>query len=183
LAKLPAFPPRYFNPGELDRLVWLVASVTPRSMVEIGCNEARAASTILRNVDSIEQYVGIDVLPGYITLKPCQRKEVPTEPGKFAKLDPRFRLIVKPQGSFDLTAADLPQAVCAVFIDGDHGAQAVRHDTALARAVLRPGGILIWHDDNNRDIVDVSATLDEFAAHGAHITHVENTWLAFERID
>ena len=33
-----------------------------------------------------------------------------------------------------------------VFIDGDHSAEAVREDVALALTVLRPGGVLACHD-------------------------------------
>ena len=179
-AKLPEFPPRFFNPGELDRLVALVASVSPRTMIEFGCNEGRAAATLLLNVPSIERYVGIDVLPGYVTIRECQRKEVPAEPGKYALEDPRFQLIVRPRGSFDLAPADLPLADVA-FIDADHSRAGVLNDYDLAKVVVRQGGIIIFHDDNGLGAVEVSETLDELAACGAPIVHVANTWLAFER--
>jgi len=35
-----------------------------------------------------------------------------------------------------------------VFIDGDHSREGVRQDTALARAILAPGGAIAWHDAN-----------------------------------
>jgi predicted O-methyltransferase YrrM len=35
-----------------------------------------------------------------------------------------------------------------VFIDGDHSRDGVRQDTALARAILAPGGAIAWHDAN-----------------------------------
>lgn len=178
---LPQFPPRYFNRHELDVLVALVASVSPQVVIEFGCNEGRAAATILRNVQGIVDYVGIDVLPGYVTNQRCQRKEVPAEPGKFAKADPRFRLIVRPRGAFDLWPGDLP-AADAIFIDADHSREGVLNDTALAAAVIRPGGILIWHDDNGLPVVQVTQTLDQLYAAGALIAHVEGTWLAFQRV-
>jgi|SRR6185295_15396293 len=179
-AKLPEFPPRFFNAGELDRLVALVLSVSPRTMIEFGCNEGRAAATLLLNVPSIERYVGIDVLPGYVTIRECQRKEVPAEPGKYALEDPRFQLIVRPRGSFDLAPADLPLADVA-FIDADHSRAGVLNDYDLAKVAVRQGGIIIFHDDNGLGAVEVSETLDELAACGAPIAHVANTWLAFER--
>lgn len=178
---LPPFPPRYFNRRELDVLVALIASVSPKVVIEFGCNEGRAAATILRNVPGIVDYVGIDVLPGYVTIKKCQRKEIPTEPGKFAKSDGRFRLFVSPCGAFDLEPSELP-AADAIFIDADHSRQGVLNDTKLAAAVIRPGGILIWHDDNGLPVVEVTQTLDEMHAAGAPIVHVADTWLAFQRI-
>jgi predicted O-methyltransferase YrrM len=36
----------------------------------------------------------------------------------------------------------------AVFIDGDHEADAVERDTALAMECLQPGGRIVWHDFN-----------------------------------
>jgi predicted O-methyltransferase YrrM len=180
-ARMPRFPPRYFNPSELDILVYLIASVRPRTVVEFGCHEGRAAATVLNNVPSIEHYVGIDVLPGYVTLKECQRKEVPGEPGKLVRDDPRFRLILRKRGSFDLSAQELP-ACDAVFTDADHSRAGVLNDTALALALLRPGGVLIWHDDNRLPQVEVSETLDELAQQGTDIVHVADTWLAFLRV-
>jgi len=178
-AKLPEFAPRYFNPGELDRLVALVASVSPRTVIEFGCNEGRAAATLLLNVPSIERYVGIDVLPGYVTIKECQRKEVPAEPGKYARSDPRFQLILRPRGAFDLVPEDLPLADVA-FIDADHSRAGVLNDYDLAKVVVRKGGIVIFHDDNGLREVEVSETLDELAEGGAPIAHIANTWFAFE---
>lgn len=180
-AVLPPFPPRFFNPGELDALVALLLRVTPKGMIEFGCNEGRAAATILKNVPSIEEYVGIDVLPGYVTQKECQRREVPTEPGKYVLDDPRFRLIVKPRGSFDLIPSDLPMCD-AVFIDADHSRLGVMNDYSLALTRVRPGGIIIFHDDNGLPVVEVSETLDELARHGAKIIHVTDTWLAYEEV-
>ena len=151
-------------------------------MIEFGCNEGRAAATILLNCPAIEEYVGIDVLPGYVTIKECQRGEIPAEPGKYVLGDQRFRLILKPRGAFDLTVQDLP-AADAAFIDADHSRLGVLNDYRLAKAVVRPGGIIIFHDDNGLPVVEVSETLDALYAMGATIMHVADTWLAFERVE
>lgn len=150
-------------------------------MIEIGTNSGRTAKAILRNVPGIERYVGIDVPTTYVPPKPAQRREVLPNPGELALDDPRFRLLIARRGSRDLAAADLPPCD-AIFIDGDHSADAVRHDYALACRVVRPGGIIVFHDDHGDAVVDVSVTLDELAAGGAAIVHVEGTWLAFRRV-
>jgi hypothetical protein len=33
-----------------------------------------------------------------------------------------------------------------VFIDGAHSAEYLENDTALALRMVRPGGIIVWHD-------------------------------------
>jgi len=172
---------RYMNSGEIETLIALIASVSPRAVIEFGANSGRTAKAILRNVPSIERYVGIDVPQGYVTEKLVQRREVPERPGELALDDPRFRLLLARHGSHDLTEDDLPLAD-AVFIDGDHSAKGVRQDYRLAKARVRRGGIIVFHDDNGRDTVDVSVVLDELTDRGAEIIHVAGTWLAFERV-
>jgi predicted O-methyltransferase YrrM len=169
------------NSGELETLVVLVRSVWPHHVMEFGVNVGRTAKAILANVDGIDLYTGIDVAPGYVPAKAVQRNEVPSHPGKLVADDPRFHLVVRPRGSLDLTAKNL-EPCDAAFIDGDHGREAVLHDTALARALVQPGGIIVWHDYHALGTVDVKDVLDEMHQAGAPITHVEQTWLAFERV-
>lgn len=178
------------NPGELESLIALVRSAcnhNPQVMVEFGCHDGRTAKAILREIKSINQYVGVDVPLTYLPSKVVQRKEVPSDPGCVVRDEPRFNLIVRPNGSIDLAASELPSAD-VVFIDGDHGRKAVKHDTQLARSVVRSGGLIIWHDYHdlrdakNIPLVDVREVLHECAMQGAPIFHVEGTWLAFERI-
>lgn len=172
---------RFMNPGELEVLVALVRSVSPRAVIEFGCNEGRTAAALLREIPSIARYQGIDVLPGYVTAKPVQRREIAERPAWMVIDDPRFDLILRRRGSLDLTVGDLwPCDAC--FIDGDHGREAVLHDTSLARRLVRPGGIIVWHDYHDLGTVDVREVLDERAANGAPLTHVEDTWFVFERI-
>ncbi|MGB3389540.1 MAG: class I SAM-dependent methyltransferase [Pseudaminobacter sp.] len=173
---------RFMNPGELEVLIALVRSVSPKAVIEIGVNEGRTAKAILANVDGIEKYIGVDVPPGYVTAREVQRKEVPEKPGHLASGDGRFELMLRPRGSMDLSESDFPGLFDAVFIDGDHGFEAVLHDTLLARQIVRPEGIIIWHDYHGQDTVDVRKVLERFRANGSDIRHVEGTWLAFERV-
>lgn len=187
LRPIPAdhLPQRYLWPGELDVIVALVASVNPRTVLEIGCNTGRTARAVLDHVPTIEHYQGIDVPPGYSFGCAVQAREVPSRPGYLAEDDPRFELILRARGSFDLTPADLRPAD-AVFIDGDHSRAALVHDTILADQLVRPGGIILWHDYHNTGTVDVRDFLhDLVAARGADparaIQHVAGTWVAFQR--
>jgi predicted O-methyltransferase YrrM len=173
---------RFLNHGELEVLVSLVRSVAPKTMLEIGVNTGRTALAMLRNVSTLERYIGIDVPPDYVPALPVQATEVPHNPGYLAAHDPRFELIVSPRGSLDfrIEASGLP-ACDVVFIDGDHSCVAVVHDTALARNLVRPGGLIIWHDYHDQGTVDVKNVLDGYHRHGAKLFHIQDTWLAYER--
>lgn len=170
---------RYMNPNELESLCELVRSVKPKTVVEFGINSGRTAKALLRETPTIEKYLGIDVLPGYITDKTVQRKEVPLIAGEYVLNDPRVELIVTNKGSYGVK--ELPSCD-AVFIDGDHGRKGVENDSKLAYAAVRPGGIIIWHDYHDLGTVDVRDVLHDLRAEGHDITHVEGTWLAFEMV-
>ena len=172
----------YMNPGELESLLAVIGlSQHHDRMVEIGVNEGRTAKLVLDRFP-FSSYIGIDVPPGYRPSKPIQRQEVPATPGRHVKGDPRFRLLLMPNGSLDVSPGDVGVAD-VIFIDGDHGARAVEHDSALAKKIVLPGGLIIWHDYHHVGTVDVAPILERFAEEGRKIFHVEGTWIAFERIE
>ena len=82
----------------------------------------------------------------------------------------------------DLSPSDFPTCDF-VFIDGGHDEATVRNDRNLARSILRPGGLIVYHDDNGLRTVDVSRVLDDLHDNGADIRHVSGTWLAFELVE
>lgn len=173
-------PIEYFGPGELECLLTLFEDA--RTVIEFGVNSGRNPAAALRNIDSIERYVGVDVEPGYRTVMPVQRREVPADPGCLAVGDTRFELVLRPRGTFDLEPDDLPMAD-AIFIDADHSERGVRNDTALAMRCIHPGGVVIWHDDNCLPVVEVTQTLNVLQSElSLDIQHIEGTWLSFARV-
>lgn len=182
--QLDDVPTRYMNPGELEVLVALVKSTFayPSRMVEFGCNIGRTAKVILREVPSLVSYVGIDVRPGYQYACEVQKNETPQNPGQLVQEDVRFQLLLSERGTFDFTKNDIGKAD-VVFIDGDHSYDAVRHDSFLAKEIVRSGGIIIWHDYHTIPTVGVRKALEEFhSVDGIDIKYVENTWLAFHYV-
>jgi predicted O-methyltransferase YrrM len=174
-------PQTYLNRGELEIIVALIRGAESRDVVvEIGLAEGRTAKAILRELPDVRRYIGVDTDPGYRTKLSGQWSERSPSPGYLALDDPRFDRWLLPRGSLDLTIDDFPP-VDAVFIDGDHSSEVVRHDSDLARAIVRPGGVIIWHDYQNGG-VEVAPVLD-FDRHnlGHDICQIEGTWLAFER--
>jgi len=170
----------YLGHVETTILVNLVKSVNPKVMIEIGCQQGRTAKTILHNIPYLETYIGIDVPSYYKPTLDCQRDEIPVSAGVFAAYDPRFYLLVKERGSLDVGPQDL-EPCDAFFIDGDHSAKAVTHDSFLSRALVRPGGIIIWHDYNN-PAVEVTQVLDQLENQGWPIVAIDGSWLAYCRV-
>lgn len=165
---------------ERDVLVALARSIDVHTMIETGVHIGCAAFEILFNVASVQHYVGIDVPKNYVPSMPQQIGEVTDNPGYLVKDNLKFELVIRPRGSLDLRPADLPS--CNMFlIDGDHGRQAVLHDTMLARSLVIPGGIILWHDYNEACVVDVKSVIEELVAAGDKIEHIPDTWLAIER--
>ncbi len=169
---------RYLNATETAILATLIGSVNPRVMIEFGCNRGITAKRLLENVPTLQRYIGIDVPPDYETVLWCQQSEVPRHAGCDAADDARFLLLTAP--SWSIRAEQL-EPCDAVFIDGDHSAAAVTHESVLARALLRPGGIICWHDYGN-PAVEVTAALDALHDQGWPIQCVEHSWLAFARL-
>lgn len=179
---LRGLPAAYMNPGELAALAALVNSVSARGVMEIGCNVGRTAALLLRECPTIEHYLGVDVLPGYKFANVTQAREVPADPGIYASGDERFSLWLSARGSRDIDASGLHEEFQVVFIDGDHSKSAVEFDTELARWMLAPGGMIVWHDYHGFETVDVRRVLEAQYAQGREIRHVAGTWLAFEVI-
>jgi len=161
----------YMMPGEQDVFLALVKSVAPRVMVEIGINIGLTAQAVLRDVPTIEHYYGVDIPADYQFEIPAQAVERPDQPGRLVRDDPRFRLVLRGE--------KLPLVADVVFVDGDHGRNAVRQDAEWAERVTLPGGLIIYHDYGN-PTVKVTEVLDELHAGGREIYHVAHTWLAFE---
>jgi predicted O-methyltransferase YrrM len=176
-APRPRLTNAYLGAGETAIVVELVAAVEPKVVVEFGVNLGKTARAILDAAPSIERYVGIDVPPGFLTRLTCQSSEVPFNTAHCVAADPRFFLCLCERGSSELGPDDLEPAD-AVFIDGDHSFAGVAADSDLAAAIVRPGGVVVWHDYGN-PAVEVTAVLDRLVADGWPIRHVESTWLAY----
>lgn len=160
-------------------VVDLICSVSPRVVIEFGVNLGRTAKAILTACPDIETYIGVDVPREFRPRLACQHLEVPHDAALHVLADRRFWLLCCSQGSMTLRPSDL-EPIDAAFIDGDHSLEGVSHDSRLARSLLRPGGIIVWHDYGN-PAVEVTAALDRFVELGWPICHVEGTWLAYMR--
>jgi predicted O-methyltransferase YrrM len=171
----------YLQAGEMEIIAALLREVEAKSVVEIGCRDGRTARVLLHNVSSLQHYIGIDVPISYQPVLAHQRAEMVRDPGALVVDDTRFELMLCERGSLELEPKDFNLRYDGVFIDGDHSLSAVLHDSELARTIVRPGGVIIWHDDNGAPHVDVTRALDQLRAAGWPINHVEGSWIAFMR--
>jgi predicted O-methyltransferase YrrM len=166
----------YLNQNETSILIALVGNVAPRVMIEFGCNMGITAKRVLDNVQSLERYIGIDVPEDHRPTLRCQDMETPDEPGLYAATDPRFWLMIAER---DIEVYDL-EPCDAVFIDGDHSEKAVTRDSRIARQLIRPGGMICWHDYDN-PAVEVTQALHRLRDEGWEIKSVTGSWIAFMR--
>jgi predicted O-methyltransferase YrrM len=137
---------------DFDAICTLIERIHAEVIIEFGVQQGNTATAILDTFSYIREYIGIDVEKDYEPLCIFQKKEIPLDAGCFAKKDNRFRLIVKPRGTFDLTFRDMPVADF-IFVDGDHSLQGIVHDTVLALATVKNDGIVCWHDYQNLSVV------------------------------
>jgi predicted O-methyltransferase YrrM len=170
---------RYLNEHETAILVALIKSVAPKVMIEFGCNAGITAARVLESVPTLQKYIGVDVPPSHKTTLECQQSEVPAMAGYYAAGDPRFFLLTEVS---QLLRTGHLEPCDAVFIDGDHSEAAVLHESRLARRLVRPGGIICWHDFSN-PAVEVTDALNRLHAEGWPINCVEHSWLAFMRVE
>ncbi|WP_078412207.1 class I SAM-dependent methyltransferase [Priestia abyssalis] len=169
-----------YTGSDVEPLIAFSRTFHPKTVIEIGIQRGATAKCLLDNSPWIEKYIGIDVTPDYNTPLSIQQQEVPQIAGECVKDDSRVELIIKPNGSRDLTSADLT-AADLIFIDGDHSLNGVLLDTQLARQVIRKGGIICWHDYGNELVPSVSEAIDSLnEKENDQICLIENGYLCFQ---
>ncbi len=177
----PADPePVFTGAQDIDVLLAFSQTFHPRTVVEIGIQRGTTAQAILARAPWISSYIGVDITPESLPTLAVQHDEVPARAGELVASDPRVTVRVSPQGSRDLGSDDLPPADL-IFIDGDHSEAGVLYDTELARRIVRPGGIICWHDYGNSLVPAVTQVIDGLnQVEGDHICLVEGTVVCFE---
>lgn len=136
---------------DIDALSALLLSLKPKRIFEIGTFRGASSELMLRLLPKAE-VISIAFVSEAKGKRQFNNDELTVEEvgalvsaenrdrytqliGDSHKIDPQA--FVRDHGRMDL-----------VFIDGDHSREGVRQDTALARAILSPGGAIAWHDAN-----------------------------------
>jgi len=137
---------------EIPILTALADHIKARRGLEIGCNTGATSAALLAGNSTIEEYVGVDLNKiWFVDNQPA---------GHFALSEPRFRLIQSAAGLYDLKPADIGP-VNFIFVDADHSYQAIKYDTEFARQIIKPGGVIVWHDYQHPTCPDVRKYIHE----------------------
>ena len=136
------------RPGEILDLLRLIAAEPPRTVVEIGTNRGGSLFLLSRAVAHDATIVSVDLPGGPFgggyspTLKPLYHA--------FARRRQRIHLL-RADSHDPATTARVGRllrgrAIDLLFIDGDHTLEGVRADYELYAPLVRPGGLICFHD-------------------------------------
>ena len=80
-----------------------------------------------------------------------------------AAVQARIRLLKGDSRQLDVEGLGLTSSFDLIFVDGGHDAETIAADTTNALKMLRPGGIIAWHDYGSPVHGEVTAYVDSLA--------------------
>jgi SAM-dependent methyltransferase len=158
--RFPHDVPGWLTEAEGAELARLAAG---RDVVEVGSYCGRSTVCLARAANHV---TAVDTFDGTGTATPGDTFRA------FARNVAKYGLSAKVspvRGASAEVLPDLPAVFDLAFIDGSHDRDSVRTDAALAAAVLRPGGLLAFHDYGKAEDPGVTAAVDELLAAGAEL--------------
>lgn len=170
---------------ELVTLVIIVRCLQPKRIVEIGTAEGRTALNLAINAPADAEVITLDLPPeltgGHRSHSgPNYQQMGIEEPGVLFRNHPtasKIKLVLADSTKFDWT--QYKRSVDFVFIDGAHDYESVRKDTENALRIVRPGGVIVWHDYGVWE--GVTRCLDELRER-LPIVLLKGTTLAFLKV-
>ncbi len=179
-----ACEPRYFEltddyremmvPAELDTLCRIAAYWRPERLFEFGTYLGGSALQVAANSEA-EIYT-LDLPPG--EGQEVLDKDIdvyPDEPGRKFHGTPYESRIHQLYGNSLTFDYSTHHGLCdMVFVDANHHYEHVCSDTDNALKLVRPGGLVLWHDYADY-APGVMQALDELAESGRTLFHIENT--------
>ena len=174
-AELPAL--------ELLCLRAIVRHLRPAVSFEIGTNRGRTTRLIAEQAPEHAKVYTLDLPPEQIATREHIDAIASTgEVGEAYRNRPIASKITQLFGNsrtFDFSR--FYGKVDFIFIDADHSYEAVKHDTAQALRMIRPGGVIVW-DDCTLVHAGVVRCLEELAA--SHpVSNIRMTRLAYCAVD
>jgi len=158
----PSTPVQLHHPDEHDGGVslyelYVLASVVrhaqPRAILEIGTFHGRTTLNLAANAppDCVTYTLDLPVAELERTahaVEPQERQfiEKPASGDLFQGTEEaaRIRQIFGDSATFDFSP--YARSIDVVFVDGSHSYEYVRNDSLRALEVIRPGGVILWHD-------------------------------------
>lgn len=177
------------TPTELMLIAALVRQRQPAVCFEIGTFDGRTTENMAANQPDDGKCYTLDLPPdgadkaalplasGDVTYiqKPVSGARISAQ-AKSGKIVQLFG----DSGTYDFSPYD--GKVDVMFVDGAHSYEYVLSDTEAAYRMVKPGGLVLWHDYDSRWFPGVTRALNQLQAQDARfqgIRHIENTALCF----
>lgn len=133
--------------AELVILSQIVASLRPLQLFEIGTFNGRTTLHLALNAPDNALVTTVDLGSGEFNFGADKRYFASTHVGSCFQNTEVAKKIVQVLGdSHSLDFSACARSMDLVFIDGDHSYAGVMKDSELAFSLIRPGGVILWHD-------------------------------------
>ncbi|MCX5720880.1 MAG: class I SAM-dependent methyltransferase [Nitrospirae bacterium] len=125
----------------------LVQMLSPKVLFEFGTFDGRTTLHLALNSPEAAMVYTIDKEKGRFDFgadTPFFKEVQVGECFLSTPVESKVKMLMGDSGEFDL--AQFKRRVDFVFIDADHSYAGVMHDTEKAFDMIRPGGLVVWHD-------------------------------------
>ena len=177
------------TPAELMLICAFVRQRQPAACFEIGTFDGRTTQNVAANQPDAATCYTLDLPPSGI-----ENAALPLASGDAAYIDkpasgaristqPRSAKIVQLYGdsaTFDFSPYH--GKIDLMFVDGSHSYEYVLSDTEAAWKMVKPGGLILWHDYDSRWWPGVTRALNQLQSQDPrfrNLRHVQNTALCF----
>lgn len=177
------------TPAELMIIVAFVRQMKPTVCFEIGTFDGRTTENMAANQPDGGQCFTLDLPPegaakAALPLASGDRTYI-DKPVSGARISEQTRAgkitqLYGDSGTFDFSP--YRGKVDLMFVDGSHSYEYVLSDTEAAFQMVKPGGLILWHDYDSRWWPGVTRALNELHATDPRFTgirSIENTALCF----
>ena len=177
------------TPAELMIIAAFVRQRQPAICFEIGTFDGRTTENMAANQPNDGKCYTLDLPPASADKAAlplaCGDETYINKPASGARISAQAKSgkIVQLYGdsaTFDFS----PYAgrVDAMFVDGAHSCEYVLSDSDAAYRMVKPGGLILWHDYDSRWFPGVTRALNQIQSQDRRfqgIRHIENTALCF----
>ena len=132
--------------SELNRFAQIVASIRPKKVLEIGTFQGGTLCMFARLSAPCATIISIDLPGGNFGGGQTRLRSLLYH--MFGKLFQRMYLIRGDSHSEEISekVREMARSLDMLFIDGDHSYDGVKHDFVSYSPLVRPGGIIAFHD-------------------------------------
>ena len=166
---------------EKETLVRMGVAANAKKVFEFGTNTGQTTEILAKYFEQVYTIDFYKEMGQFIS--PVQINEVPSiiDVGKYCKLPNVVQLYGDTLSkNTRLELMTLNHNFDIVIVDGGHDYLTCLNDTLLALVIVKPGGLIFWHDYKDENIgKDVMKAVNLVSGIIGNIYHIAKTWLAF----